>query len=450
MNERRLFLVLLICCCLFILYGSFIPFHFRTDADFIRLQWYHVWGREKFFLSQLFPRLLQGALPYPLSLLDVISNVLLFVPFGFLWVGAGMDNPRDARLPKASLVTGGVGFFFGLAIEVGQFFFPNRTSSLIDAICNGTGAAIGGTAAYFLFRGLQGRLGALLLRVARERPSLILLALFLMVPIASAFYPFEITLDVSTAWENVKRTQWVPFARGFHRFWPDLVIEKVVVFAAVAFLVLRNLSGLNLGNRSAMAWAAVTLFAFLTEAGKLFFVGRVPNIDNVILSSIGALAGIYLVPPVSSLPLIKRRPTEFLMLLSLILLVYAELSPFDWIHSVDELHTRLTRIEWLPLASYFNVDPQSAAYDLGKKLFLMTPLGFLVAAKVFPHSSRCRWFAAVIGLLIGIVLEACQIALRTRVPSVTDALTFGIAAWIGAALYERYQAITGSQRAVGE
>jgi len=443
-NERRLFRWLLVCYCIFILYGSFIPFRFSTDADFIRLQWFHVSGREKFFLSLL----LEGSLSYSLSLLDVISNFLLFVPFGFLWVRAKMDTPRVVQLPMAALVTGGVGFFFGLAIEVGQLFSLDRTSALSDAICNGLGAA-GGTAAYFLLRGLQGRLGALLFRAVRERPSLVLLALLLVVPMASAFYPFEITLDVSTAWENLKRTQWAPFARGFHRFWLDLVIEKVVVCAAGAFLVLRNLSGITLGKRLAMAWAAVTLFAFFTEAGKLFFVGRVPNLENVILSSIGALCGVLLVPPISNLPPVKRRPVESLMVLSLALLAYSELSPFDWIRSVDELPTRVARIEWLPLASYYSTNPQSAVFDLGKKLFLVTPFGFLLAAKLSSRTSRCAWFAAVIGLLIGIVFEICQIALRTRVPSVTDALTFGIAAWIGAELYERYQAITGAEAGSG-
>jgi VanZ family protein len=226
-------------------------------------------------------------------------------------------------------------------------------------------------------------------------------------------------------------------------------MEKVVVFAGAAFLVFRNLSSVTLMNRSVMAWAAVTLFSLSTEAGKLLFVGRVPNIENVLVSSIGALGGVLLIPPISKLAPIKRAPIESLMLLSLIVLAYAELSPFDWIQSVDELRVRITRIEWFPLLSYYSADPQSAVFDLGKKLFLMVPLGFLLAAKS-PKMARCRWSAAVIGALIGIMLEACQILLRTRTPSVTDTLTFGIAAWIGAVLFERYQAITGLKRDVGE
>ena len=199
-----------------------------------------------------------------------------------------------------------------------------------------------------------------------------------------------------------------------------------------------------------MAWAVVTLFSLSTEAGKLLFVGRVPNIENVLVSSIGALCGVLLIPPISELPPIKRAPIASLMLLSLIVLAYAELSPFDWIQSSDELSAQFARIEWIPLLSYYSADPQSAAFDLAKKLFLMIPLGFLVAAKVSPKTFGRRWLAAMTGGLIGTLFEACQIFLRTRTPSVTDILTFGIAAWIGAVLYERYQAITGPKRAVGE
>ncbi len=430
-------LCLLICYCLFILYGSFIPFRLTTFTPFVQSQWDKFWT----------PPYAHGARRF--SILDVVSNVLLFLPFGFFWMGSRMGDPRGARPIKVFLATGSLGFLLGLAIELGQLFSPGRTSSLMDAICNGTGAAIGGTTAYFLFRGLRGRLGMLLLRITRERPSLILLVLLLVVPTAAAFYPFQITLDVSTAWENLKQTQWVPFTGDFHRFWLDLVIEKVVVFAVVAFLVFRNLSSVTLMKRSVMAWAVVTLFSFLIEAGKLLFVGRVPNIENVIVSSIGAFCGVLFVPPISNLPPIRRRPVEFLMLLTLILVAYSELTPFDWIQSVSELRSRFARIEWLPLASYYKADPQSAVFDLGKKVFLMILFGFLLAAKVSPAMPRCRWSMAMIGTLIGIIFEACQILLRTRIPSVTDTLTFGVAAWIGAALYGRYQSITTPERGRG-
>jgi hypothetical protein len=32
---------------------------------------------------------------------------------------------------------------------------------------------------------------------------------------------FQITLDLSTVWENLKPTQWTRFVAGFRRFWLD-------------------------------------------------------------------------------------------------------------------------------------------------------------------------------------------------------------------------------------
>src|SRR6266498_5351589 len=85
-TEHRSIRWLLILYSLFILYGSFIPFHFTTNLEFI--------GSE---ISRFF------VLPYQngiknFSTLDVVSNVLLFVPFGFLLLGSRLSL-RSSQAP---------------------------------------------------------------------------------------------------------------------------------------------------------------------------------------------------------------------------------------------------------------------------------------------------------------------------------------------------------------
>jgi glycopeptide antibiotics resistance protein len=129
----------------------------------------------------------------------------------------------------------------------------------------------------------------------------------------------------------------------------------------------------------------------------------------------------------------------------LCIIAYEELSPFDWIRSADQIPFRVALIEWLPFSSYYSAEPQAALFDLAKKLFLLGPLGFLIAAGTPDVRSRKRQaLAATAGLLVGLVLEAGQIALQSRNPSLTDVLLFGGAAWAGAVVFERYRRIRDS------
>jgi hypothetical protein len=111
----------------------------------------------------------------------------------------------------------------------------------------------------------------------------------------------------------------------------------------------------------------------------------------------------------------------------------------DAIDSVDEIPLRIAKIEWLPMGSYYHAEPQAALFDLAKKLFLLGPLGFLVAGSKSAGDVRRRQrLAILVGLMVGLTLEAGQIALRSRTPSMTDVLLFGGACWAGAVIFNRY------------
>ena len=272
--ERKLLRWLFFFYCLFILYGSFIPFRFSDDPEFVRSQF------ARFFTPPYDHGVRRFSLP------DVVSNVLLFVPFGFLWVGGEFSLRLQSRFRRAAFTAGLLGLLSGLVIESGQMFSPGRIASILDALCNGIGSATGAAAGYLLFRAFRGSLGLILLQLLRERPSLVLLAMLLIVSMADAYYPFDVTLDVSTVWQNVKNTRLIPFV-GMRRFWLDLLVEKTLLYAAIGYLALRNLPAGTARNPK-LAWLACSAIALIIEAGKLFFEGRAPNIDNVLFSSLGA------------------------------------------------------------------------------------------------------------------------------------------------------------------
>jgi VanZ family protein len=434
-TEHRSIRWLLILYSLFILYGSFIPFHFTTNVEFIGSE------TSRFFI-----------LPYQngiknFSTLDVVSNVLLFVPFGFLLLGSRLSVRSSLAPLLGVLLAWTYGFLFGLSIEIGQLFSPGRTASILDALCNAIGAFGGGVLGYVVFKSARAKVGQRLLELILEQPSWVLLALAMVVPVAASFYPFHLTLDVSTAWGNLKRTEWIPFVGGFHRFWVDLVVEKLIVFAIIGHLAYSSI--LHVVRSRSKIWLLTILFALSLEGGKLLFVGRVPNVEDFVLNSAGGWLGVFIVSRLATTRIIEERPTVILVAALVALIAYSELTPFDWVASSQDIHATMLKIEWLPMGAYYRADLQSALFDLGKKCFLICPLGFLIAGfdSRVPSAKRRR-VALLIGVVLGWLLESSQLFLKSRVPSITDVTMFGLLSWTGAVMFDKYQSVIGAARAL--
>ena len=89
------------------------------------------------------------------SSIEQLSNVIMFVPGGFLF--ALLLGPSARR---HVLYTG---FVVSACIETIQSFMPNRTGDFVDVLMNGTGALLGAACAFWVHRVLRKR------RERRER-----------------------------------------------------------------------------------------------------------------------------------------------------------------------------------------------------------------------------------------------------------------------------------------
>lgn len=416
--------LLLALWCLFILYGSFIPFRFSADPEVLRHKVEHV---------QVYP-FVNGRKNF--SVPDVVSNIALFVPLGALLAtgSAGRGAPRGWWGLAAT--SAGWAFGFAAAIEIGQLFSPGRTASLLDVAANTAGAIGGATAAYVLIAAARSQPGARVVGLLRAEPLLVPLGLLALALAAGSFYPFAITLDVSTAWQNLKAGQWTPFGTFGRRFWGDLLVDKVVHFALLAGLAVQSIRHLHPRVAPApRAWLATAGFAALLEAGKLLFAGRHPSVDNVMLAAVGGLIGATAIPLVLRSEPLRARAPWLLLILALALLAYAELRPFDF--QMSAVAAKIRRIEWVPLVSYYRADPQRALFDLWQKLLLS---GFLGCSVVWVRGRSAR--AAVgAGLLVGGLLEAAQLLTAARNTSLSDVMIFALGSGLGGAAYLRYRAL---------
>jgi VanZ family protein len=415
---------LLLCYWLFIVYASFIPFFFNLDPNFLR------WRLDVLVSKSLYRALTRW------SWSDIIGNILLYFPFGLLWLGSLRSGGWLARSSIAPLVIGTIGLCAGLIIEVGQAFSPYRNPSMLDAFCNGIGALMGATAGYFLFRAMRGSLGRTIVWLARNRPGRILLGFLLLASFADSYYPFHIAFDTATLGSNFRRVYTTQLWPAFPSTWIDIIFDKGIIFVAIGYVIFRERQRASSGPSALRSWLSAGFAAVAIEAGKIFFVGPTFQLANISVRAAGALCGVTIIPALSCLEPIRRRPQAVLLAVMLAMLSYFELWPFDWIHAVD-LPAKIAQIEGLPLASYFVSRPQVALFDLAKKLFLALPLGFLAAAaNPFRDADRRVRYTVLFAALVSIVLEACQLAIRSRVPSVTDVLIITSGSWVGAATFE--------------
>ncbi len=83
------------------------------------------------------PAATQGISPY--VLIELIGNVVVFVPLGLTVMLALRDHPPIKRLLLA--VAAGAGL--SMTIELAQIALPSRTSAISDLILNTTGTALG-------------------------------------------------------------------------------------------------------------------------------------------------------------------------------------------------------------------------------------------------------------------------------------------------------------------
>lgn len=367
---------------------------------------------------QLYP--LQNGLKN-FSLLDIASNVVLFIPFGFLFA-AGAAPPGRGRRWLRVLATVAAGFVFSTLIEAGQLFTPGRVTSGIDVEADTLGALLGAVAAVHL--GNPHELFHTWREAIRREPRALPLGVVAFTLLADRFYPFAITLDVSTLAHNFRAARWLPF-RDPPAFWGDPLMNEVIPAALLAALVRSTIERYAPGGPAALgAWFATVVFGLALEVGKLFFVGRSPSVENAILVAGGALLG-------TTIPSRIWAARSVWLLMALAVVVHAELTPFEFVRTAGEVRTRVGRIEWLPLFNYFHAHFHSALFDLWNKLVRAGFLGFAVAA----FGRGDVRLAVAVALFAGGVLEALQILTVDRTPSLTDVLIFGLGGWLGAAIH---------------
>lgn len=333
-------------------YGSLYPFDFRAPGAPLST-------------------LLAAA---PMSRGDLLGNVALFLPYGYLGMVAWGTSARPLRFAILVLTAA----FYGALLQWAQLYLPTRDPYLRDALWNTVGAAVGALAGAMPLLDvsrLRGRTG--------DRPApLVLIAFWL----AYRLVPFVPSLDWQEWKDSLKPLrEWSPFP------WTH-ALHDAAAWAAVACL-----------------WAAVPVrrltVAWLPALMLATFGLEVVIVDNGLsaASVAGAAAG-------GVVALLTRfRPLPAAALLALALVLHG-LHPF-----VASEAPRA--FQWVPFGGFLDGSMLVNAQSLFEKAFLYAALVWL------GRESGLRLAAAAVGTAVILAgIEAAQTRLLDRTPEVTDPL----------------------------
>ena len=346
-------------------YGSLFPFdyvpHRPTWADPLHLL--TVWPRR-------------------LSSSDVVGNVLLFVPLG--WLIPGLARRTSALLAWALAAVAYAWFFQYL-----QFWFPSRDPSGSDATFNTLGLAIG------LLLGLATRRFTTwhAARLDRDSPLWPATATLLLLWLAYRWFPWALTSDLGNFRHAIKA-----LARD-----PALELPSALHDAAawlLWFWLARRGPFPLLSTPRAM-----TVGAVLIVAAEPLFIGN----------SVSAADLLGLTLALALRPLLQRQPSGGAWLLALLAtsLVVSGLSP--WVFGARH------HFYWLPFAGMLSGSMVVNTASLIQKCYLYGGAVLLLASLL--RGFAARWWIAGLLVAAGLAwIEWMQTHLAGRVAEITDPL----------------------------
>jgi VanZ family protein len=408
---------LLILWAIFIVYGTMLPFDFSPDAAA---------ASKKF-------RALGETNVRPVSVPDVVSNVLLFMPLGFLLslrlAGGATRFGLGLTLVGATL---GGSALSGL-VEIGQLFLPSRIPSLVDLTTNSTGAALGALMGWVWIRRAWPRWSPALRRLVSRRPmAACALAAGVGLGVAG-LAPFDVSIDLGDLKAAIKRAHPIPFGPPLRGPAPPAEpwswAEEGLIWVLAGGLVALALDEAGWHGSRAILSAAILCggLGLVIEAAQVAIPSRTVNMTAVALALAGSAVGATAVV-LHPRPAPHRWTGPALWLWGTAVLLSAWTPPH--LASPDDWSLRWSQL--VPFWVYYVRTDVYALADLFNQVLSFVPLGVLLAARDSRKSIRR---ALVLGLAFGLVLEAGQLVLADRTAEITDALSAGVGAALGAWLW---------------
>jgi VanZ family protein len=415
--QQDLAVILLVLWGVFIVYGTMLPFDFSASGAMIRSR-----------LARLAERPLKGLGG---SWADVYSNILFFMPWGFLLAirRAGRGSTWWFALALA-MVSGAC---LSGAVEFVQLFSPERSPSVVDLITNTFGSVVGALIGWPLARWIWPVASVRIRQWLLSRPVAACAVAVTAGVLFVGLLPSYNKQGGSGVTHAFKMARLIPFGSpaggstpaAKAGLWSAELLGWLVVGGL--FAMAARESGRRGFRAVALVVALATVISLVVEVLQLIVPGHDVDLTSVALATCGSGVGATLVTRFAAVDARGwAMPALLIWGLATLLAAWNPLS-FTW---PKPPYFRPERI--VPFWSYFNSRTLEDLTDVVGQAAVFVPLGALLAARSWRRSFLS---AFLIGFGFGVVLEFGQAFLPARTSDVSDAISAAAGTGLGLALW---------------
>lgn len=404
-----------------LLYASLMPYDFMEQANLPRL-WHSAWNQWPFN-----PRA-------RLSASDLLSNLVLYIPLGFLLA----SRCRMAYLSpfKSLAITILTCSLLSCGIELLQGLTISRTMSATDWVSNSFSGFLGAAAGARHGAAIWSKVVDWIDRRFQSHPLDIFTLAFMGLLAADALAPFLPTISPSQVWRNLKQSHFYPLEGLAQHPWHWWLVGRVLIYATLTFL-LASWKGADAPYRKWRRAIPVAFFFMLgLELAKIFIASRSFNIANVFTSTTGIIAA-ALALPIFFGRLSRNRKLNLAILALAGYGLYLAWTPFDFAWDLAQLRQKFPAlIELLPFYHYAMGASLNHARLFVQHIALMTGLIYFLRLRFteFDENRSKLLLAVTIAIIAGLMQEGGQLFLPDRTPSMTDIYCLMIGAAVGAGI----------------
>jgi VanZ family protein len=316
---------------------------------------------------------------------DIIANLLFYVPFGFVLLV--LLDRRTTGSVLLALLCVPLGALLSFGMELLQFAVPRRDPSIVDIVLNSIGTLVGAFVAVTARVLWKDRPALALLRQSGRDPVPWLLLVCWVVLKAAPFMPRMGLYGMRQAIAPLRDLQWTMTEFAAH------LAGYVLMLSALRCVIAR-----------AKFWPVALLLSLGTLICQVLVVSHDLSLDEVS----ACVTALLLTGVLRNWRTERTMAALFLIVLGLIVL--SGLAPFQF-------STSPRPFRWLPFSATLELDAESGFAGIIKKILLYG--GAWWAAN---RAGLTRIAATVTISITLISIEVAQMFLPGRVPEITDPL----------------------------
>lgn len=389
------------------------------------------------------------------NLRDVATNVLLYIPLGFVFVFYRASHTSIKILSPYLLF----GFVVSLFVEVLQSFV-GRFSDISDILSNATGYFLGYVTAYAAIRIYHLDPG-LLIGIPKESTSTPqktvsgLRFVYITISYITCLLPLNITVSLSEIHQKLipldGEAPRIILDPLYHLNSSGLELQHLVLntllYLPLAFLSSHLLVKQKHGNILTPAFHCL-LFGFAIELSNIFIIsGR----SDIILPFLGFSIGATVSLTITKLYHVTRESNTrkadqaylllFTSLLYALFLLSLALTPFDFELTINSIKAKaLHQSNFVPFKYHFSARSISSAIDIVKEVIQFMPFGALLTMlQLRLRGKSSIMLSAAIGFCLALFIEALQLMVIGRYVDLTDSFLGAIGCIAGSLLLPAFK-----------